>query len=218
MHTVLHGDAPSFVVEAVRILRDPSLFNWYTVTFLGVVLYVYAGEIEKRNWNVVLAGLAFWLMDWINEIINSLWLHFTHYAPIWTTTGDTSYQILVGLNIEICFLFAITGVLVAKQLPPDAKLKVLGIPNRWLFVVGFSSFAVFVEILLNQTGYFGWAYPWWDWPHFWLIIPFGYGTFLAMTVWVHDMAERAKQLKVVGSLAGIVIAALVAFGPILNWI
>ena len=42
-------------------------------------------------------------MDWINEVVNALVLHFTDRAAIWTTTGDTSYQILIGLNVEISF-------------------------------------------------------------------------------------------------------------------
>lgn len=218
MTITLHPDAPEWTRQAVRLLRDPTQFRWYTVTLLALVLYVYSVEVEKRNWNTVLAGLAFWGMDWINEVVNALWLHFTKYSAIWTTTGQTSYQILVGLNIEIAFLFAIAGVFVTKQLPEDKRQKILGIPNRWLFVLGFSCFAVFVEVLLNQTGSFGWTYPWWNWPNVWLIIPFGYGTFLVAAVVVHDMERRATQLKTVGAIWGIAVPALVVFGPILRWI
>jgi hypothetical protein len=51
-----------------------------------------------------------------------------------------------------------------------------------------------------------------------LIILFGYATFFAAAAWVYDMRDRAKQLRVVGSLAAIDIALIVAFGPILEWI
>lgn len=78
------------------MLRDPSVFKWYVVTLLALVLYVYAVEVERRRWDIVLAGIAFWLMDWVNEIVNALVLHLTDRAAIWTITGDTAYLILIG--------------------------------------------------------------------------------------------------------------------------
>jgi len=53
-----------FARQAQSILRDLDQFQWYVVPLLALVLYVYAVEIERRNWNVVCAGLAFWGMDW----------------------------------------------------------------------------------------------------------------------------------------------------------
>jgi hypothetical protein len=50
--------------EALKILRDGSQFQWYVIPLFALVVYVYAVEIERRNWNLVLAGLAFWGMDW----------------------------------------------------------------------------------------------------------------------------------------------------------
>ena len=99
------------------MLRDPDRFHWATVTLLGFALYVYAVEIERGNWGAVLAGLAFWSVDWINEVVNALVLHFTDRAAIWTATGDTSYQILIGLNVEISLLFLVAGIVFVKQLP-----------------------------------------------------------------------------------------------------
>jgi hypothetical protein len=72
---------------------------------------VYAVEVERANWSAVLAGLAFWLMDWLNEIVNALVLHFHGHAPLWTVTGDSGYVILIGLTIEISLFFAINGVI-----------------------------------------------------------------------------------------------------------
>lgn len=57
------ASATEFTRQAEHLLRAPGHFNWSTVTLLGLVVYVYAVEIERANWNVVLAGLAFWLMD-----------------------------------------------------------------------------------------------------------------------------------------------------------
>ena len=90
-------------MEAMSILRDGSQFQWYVIPMLAYTFYIYGTEIEKKNWNLVFAGLAFWGMDWFNEIWNALVFHFTNYAPVWATPGDTAFQILIGLNIEICY-------------------------------------------------------------------------------------------------------------------
>ncbi len=55
--------------RALALLRDGSHFQWYVIPLLLLVMYVYANEVERRNWSLVLAGLAFWLMDWFNEIL-----------------------------------------------------------------------------------------------------------------------------------------------------
>jgi hypothetical protein len=209
---------PPFTVEALRILRDPSHFQWTLLPFIGVAVYIYAVEIERRNWSAVFAGLAFWLMDWVNEIINALVLHFTHYAALWTTTGTTSFQILVGLNIEISLLFLTAGIVFTKQLPPDPRRKILGLNNRVWMVLGFSCFSVLVELLLHRTGSFHWAYPFWNVPHVELIVIFGYGTFYAMAAWVHDTPRLATKVRAVGALAAVVAAGLIAFGPIAGWL
>ena len=118
-----------FTLKAQRLLRDPAQFKWYVVTLLILVLYVYSVEVERRRWDIVLAGLAFWLADWINEIANSLILHFSHRAALWTVTGDTAYLVLIGLTIEISSMFAISGIVFAKSLPADRHLKLLGWPG-----------------------------------------------------------------------------------------
>ena len=57
-----------FALLALSRLRDASNFQWYVIPILSFVFYVYTVETEKRNWNIVLAGLAFWGADWLNEI------------------------------------------------------------------------------------------------------------------------------------------------------
>ncbi len=211
-------DVPAFTVEALRLLRDPSQFQWNAIALFGFVVYVYAVEIEKRNWNTVCAGLAFWSVDWINEVVNTLVLHFNGKAAIWTTTGRTSFQILPGLTLEITFLFAIAGIAFTKQFPPDKALRILGIPNRWVLVIGYSLFSVFVELLLHATGSFHWYYPWWNEHNPWLIVPFGYGTFYAAAAWVHDLPTLKGKVRATGALAGAAAASLVVFGPVLGWL
>ena len=207
-----------FTREAERLLRDSSQFKWYTVTLVAFVLYVYSVEVERRRWDIVLAGLALWLVDWFNEVVNALVLHFSHRAALWTVTGDTSYLILIGLTIEISFMFAVAGVVFVKTLPPDPRMRILGIPNRFALALLFSCFCVLVEILLHGTGYFHWEYWWWNVPFVPLIVIFGYLTFFLTAAYVYDLRDIRRQAKVVAALAALVGAMILVFGPILEWI
>lgn len=204
--------------QALSILRDGSLFQWYLIPLFAFVIYVYAQEIQRRDWSTVLAGLAFWGMDWFNEIWNSLVLHFTQRSAVWTTPGQTAYLILVGLTIEISFMFAIAGVAFVKMLPPDKHQKILGIPNRWFMAVVNSVFCVFVEVLLNRVDALVWEYPWWNWPNILLIILFGYLHFMVVCFWVYDMKKIRNKLITVGVIYGVDAVAILLFGVMLGWI
>jgi len=207
-----------FAIQAMSILREGSQFQWYVIPLLAFVFYVYSVEVEKRNWDLVLAGLAFWGMDWLNEIINSLVFHATNYAPIWGAPGNTAFLILIGLNIEIMFMFAISGVIWSKMILPDKETKILGIPNRVLIAVVGAAFCVFVEYILNSAGALTWEYTWWNRSAPWLIFLFGYLTFFITAFWVYDMKTLKSKLTVVGVIWTIVIFSLIIFIPILHWI
>jgi hypothetical protein len=209
---------PQFTLEAQRLLREPGQFDWSTVTLLALAVYVYAIEVEKANWSVVLAGLAFWLMDWANEIINALVLHFNGHAALWTVTGHSSFVILIGLTVEITLFFAINGVVFAKLLPADRSARILGLPNRWAMSIALSLVSVGVELLLHADGVFHWYYWWWNVASFPVIVVFGYLTFYAVAFTVHDMPRRARQIQVVGGLATLDLLAGLVFGPLLGWI
>ncbi|MFN2281788.1 MAG: hypothetical protein ACK2TZ_08005 [Anaerolineales bacterium] len=204
--------------QALSILRDPGQFQWYVITLFALIVYVYAVEIERRNWSLVFAGLAFWGMDWFNELWNSLVFHLTNYAPVWGAPGKTAYLILIGLNIEICFMFAIAGIAFGKMLPPDRKLKILGVPNRLLIAVGGSAFCVFVEILLNSMGALTWDYSWWNVGAPWLIFLIGYLPFFLVSFWVHDLENLKSKLSVVGVIYGVDLVLLAVFGIGLGWL
>lgn len=203
---------------AVAILRDAGQFQWYVITLFALAVYVYVVEIERRNWSLVFAGLAFWGMDWFNEIWNGLVFHFTGYAPVWGAPGRTAYLILIGLNIEICLMFAIAGVAFAKMLPADRRLRVLGVPNRLFFAVVGSIFCVAVEVILNALGALTWDYPWWSAQAPWLIFLVGYLPFFLVSFWVHDLEGVKKQLTVLAVIYGVDIASLILFLGILGWI
>jgi len=207
-----------FALEALSRLRDGSNFQWYVIPLLAFIFYVYTIEAEKRNWNLVLAGLAFWGADWLNEIINSLVFRATGYAPIWAEPGPTAYLILVGLNIETMFMFAVAGIIWTKMLHPDKDFKYLGIPNRWAVAIGGTIFSVFVEYLLNSVNALTWDYAWWNRGAPWLILIFGYLWFFVFAFWVFDMKEFKQKIQVVGTLWVVDIIALIVFAGFLKWI
>jgi hypothetical protein len=205
-------------LRALEILRDGSQFQWYVIPLFAFVVYVYAVEIERKNWDLVFAGLAFWGMDWFNEIWNGLVFHFTQYAPVWGAPGKTAYLILIGLNIEICFMFAIAGIAFSKMLPDDKRLKILGVPNRWFFAICNAAFCVLVEILLNRVGALTWDYAWWNARAPWLIFLFGYLYFFLVSFWVFDMESVKKKTITVGAIFAVDVACLAVFGAALGWI
>jgi hypothetical protein len=204
--------------HALKILRDASLFQWYVVPLFALVAYVYAVEIERRNWSCVFAGLAFYGMDLFNEIWNALVLHFTDRSAVWTTPGATAYLIFVGLTIEISFMFAVAGVAFTKMLPADKSLKILGIPNRWFFAVANSIFCVFVEVLLNRADVLVWEYPWWNFPNVGLIVLFGYLPFMVVSFWVYDMERIRNKIATVLAIYAVDFTAIILFASLLEWI
>ena len=204
--------------QALAILRDPSQFQWYVIPLFALAVYVYSVEIERRRWDIVLAGLAFWGMDWFNEIWNGLLFHFTQYAPAWGAPADTAFLILIGLNIEICFMFSILGVIFVKGLPQDRSLRILGLPNRLFLSIAFSIFCVVVEIFLNAAGALTWDWAGWNVTAPWLIFLLGYLPFFLVAAWVYDMPDMRARRKAVAAIYAFDAACLVVFGALLGWI
>jgi hypothetical protein len=157
-------------------------------------------------------------MDWFNEIWNALVLHFTQFAPVWGTPGNSAFVILAGLNIEIMFMFAVAGIIWTKMLLPDKNAKILGVNNRWFVAIFGSAFSVFVEYFLNKTNALTWEYAWWNRGAPWLIFLFGYLTFFIVAFWVYDMDSFKKKLQVVGVIWGFDILCIILFVGVLGWI
>ena len=204
--------------QALKILRDESLFQWYLIPLFALVVYVYAVEVERKNWSAVFAGLAFYGMDLFNEIWNALVLHFTDRSAVWTTPGDTAYLILVGLTIEISFMFAVSGVIFTKMLPKDKSLKIFGIPNRWFFAIANAIFCVFVGVLLNRADVLVWEYPWWNFPNVGLVFLLGYLPFMAVSFWVYDMEKIRNKIAAVLVIYAVDLPAIALFAGLLGWI
>lgn len=46
-------------LAALNILRNGNQFQWYIIPLFSFTVYIYAVEVEKRNQDLVFAGLAF---------------------------------------------------------------------------------------------------------------------------------------------------------------
>jgi hypothetical protein len=204
---------PEATQQALIILRSGITFQWYVIPLLVIVLYIYANEYEKGNYRVIAGGLALYMVHWFVEIINALIQHFSGHA-LWTVPSGTAFAIMVGVGIEISFMFSIAGIVVCKLMPKDPKQKIMGINNRLAFTVANAAFASILEIFLVKTPAFVWVYGWWGaFPVFVTV----YIPFFAAACYVHDWQPRAQKLFI-GSLFAINAIALIVFGGILKWI
>lgn len=198
-------------------LRDPSHFSWTIVPLFVIVVYLFFRQAELGNWSRILAALALWGMDWFNEIWNALVYHFSGFAPVWGIGHESSWLILIGLNVEIVLMFAVLGLACTLLLPADKNLKILGINNRLFFACLNSLLCVFVELALNHFGMLTWMWPWWNATHPYLIFLIGYLPFFLVAYAVYDMPSRRNQIATVGTILGIDAVALAVFLA-LGWI
>jgi hypothetical protein len=198
---------------ALSILRKGENFQWYVIALLALVVYVYLNEISKANWKGIAAGVALYSVHWFYEILNGLIQHFSGHA-LWTVPTGTAFLILIGVGIELSFMFAIAGLVMSKLLPADPKLKLLGINNRLLFAIGNAAFFSIVEIFLVKTPAFVWIYPWWGaFPVFVTVyIPF----FLA-AFYCYDWKPKT-QITFISTMAAIDALMLFIFAGVLQWI
>lgn len=145
-------------------------------------------------------------------------LKATDVAPLWATTGPTAYQFLVGINVEITFMFALGGIVYVKMLPADRSARILGMPNRLAVGLGLSIVSVAVELFLNAAGVFHWHWWWWNTPFVPLIVIFGYLWFFLFAAWVYDAPTPRKRWTRVGGLAAIDVTMALLFGVGLGWL
>ncbi|HOO71017.1 MAG TPA: hypothetical protein PK926_04580 [Spirochaetota bacterium] len=204
---------PELTQQALSILRNGETFQWYFIPLLAFVAYIYFNEISKKNWNGIAAGLSLYSVHWFYEILNALIQHFSGHA-LWTVPTGTCYLLLVGVGWELSMMFSVAGLIFSKILPDDPKMKILGINNRALFVVGNAAFFSIFEIFLATTPAFHWVYSWWGaFPVFITVyIPF----FLA-SVCAYDMKSRTRRIFI-GTFFIMDVLMLIVFAGILKWI
>jgi len=177
------------------------------------VIYIYTNEYSKKNWKGIAAGLSLYLVHWFFEIVNALIQHFSGHA-LWTVPTGTAWLLLVGVGIELSFMFSVAGLILSKLLPEDPKAKILGINNRIFFAIGNAALFSVIEIFLARTPAFHWVYPWWGvLPVFITVyIPFFVVSFLC-----HDWKPKTQRL-VIGSLFVLDTVLMITFAGILKWI
>lgn len=211
-------------LQALNGLRDLSTIQWYVIPLLAILFYIYTTEMKnaKRsgNWNAVFAGLTLLGADYLNETWNGWVLNITGHSAFWTAPGPTALRTMVGWNIEIIFMFAIIGIVYFNTIDEDKNVKILGIPNRWFWAIGYSVFCVFIEVLLNIGGHLIWEYPFWtrSFGGIWLILIFGYFWFFVITKYVIELDSNKKKIMVIGSLYGIATIMNIIGGGILGWV
>ncbi len=191
-------------------VRSTANFNWTFIALFAFVVYVYATEIQRKNYRVVVAGLALYMVHWFYEIMNAVICASTGFA-LWTVSPEsTSFILLVGVSWELSMMFAIAGLIMSKLLPEDPKKKILGINNRILFAVGNAAFFSAVEIFLASTPAFIWVYPWWGAIPVFITtyIPFFLAAFL-----VPDRKPRFQK-KFIGGLAAVNVILLAVLIPL----
>jgi hypothetical protein len=203
--------------QILAALRNGSNFQWYVIPLLAFAIYVYAAEAEKKNWSLILAGLAFWGIDWFNEIWNGVFFHLNGYAPLWGTPSNSALVILAGLNIEVMLMFSIDGILWTKFLPAKRSSKILGVNSRWFIAFFASVLSAAIEVLLNKFNVLVWLYPWWDANSPWLMFLYGYLLPFLFIFWLFDLDDLPKKIKIVGGIWAFDIIALTVFIG-LGWI
>lgn len=208
---------------ALQNLRDLTTLKWYVIPLLAIVFYIYTLEIKKaRNngdWNAVFAGLTLFGVDFINETWNGWVFHLTQRSAMWTAPGDTALRTMVGWNIEIMFMFALSGIIYYNTLSEDRSEKILGLPNQWFWAIGYAAFCVFIECLLNAGGHLVWEYPWWyrSFKGVWLIFLFGYFHFYVAIIIVINLKTIQRKIMAVSSLYAIAVIANIVTMGFLGW-
>jgi hypothetical protein len=210
-------------VRALEHLRDFSMLKWYVIPLLAIVLFIYATEMRKArangNWDPILAGLTLFGMDFFNETWNGWVLALSGRSAFWTTPGDTALRTLVGWNIEIMFMFAIAGIVFYHMCPENRSERILGLPGRWFWAIGFSAFCVLVECVLNIGGLLVWEYPFWtrSFAGIWLIFVFGYFEFFAAINWVLGLKSVRRRVTVIAVIYAVPVVMNVFGFDVMGW-
>ena len=209
--------------QALTGLRDLSTLQWYVIPLMAIVFYIYTREIREakltRDWNAVLAGLTIFGADFFNETWNGWFMHLSQRSAVWTAPGPTALRTLVGWNIEIMFMFLILGIVYYHTLSESKKDKILGLPEKWFWAIGYSIFCVFIECILNIGGHLVWEYQYWrlSFEGVWLIFLIGYFEFFCCAVLVISLKTLKAKLTTVGLIYAVpVVMNILALG-FWNW-
>ncbi|MBR6309303.1 MAG: hypothetical protein IKR39_11935 [Lachnospiraceae bacterium] len=208
------------LVDAIKV-RDTGNFNWTFIFILAVVFYIYWTNIQKKNYDVLYAGVALYGVHWLYEICNAIIGHFAGY-PLWSVSNEsTTFILLVGVCWELSMMFSIAGMISFKMLPEDRNKRYFtkggkkGISCKLVGAIEMALLFALVESFLAATSNhsFIWVYKWWG------VLPVfitTYVPFFLASNYVPDMEPRKRNrfLICLWSLVAILLVVLIPIGII----
>lgn len=210
--------------QALDGLRDFHTLQWYAIPLLALLFYIYVKEIKDArrsgHWDAIYAGLTLFGMDFLNETWNGWVMVLTDRSAFWTAPGPTALRTMVGWNLEIMFMFAISGIVFYHTLSEDRRTRILGLPNRWFWAIGYSIFCVIVELALNAGGHLVWEYDFWNasFGGVWLIFLIGYFHFYVATILVIQLESHRAKIYAISGIYGVAIAMNIIGMGVMGWV
>lgn len=210
-------------LKALEGMRNLATLQWYIIPLMAIVFYIYAKEIHrarrKGNWDAIIAGATLFGMDFLNETINGWIFQFTKYSALWTTPGNSALKTMIGWNIEIMFMFALSGMIYYYTLSRKQNKVILGLPEKWFWAIGYAAFCVFIEVLLNIGGHLVWEYPFWNrsFGGIWLIFLFGYFHFYVAIIFVLGLKTLRQKLQALAAIYGLAVVMNIFGLGIMRW-
>ena len=218
------GDGSQEAMDRVRdiVVRSTQNFNWTFIFILAVVFYIYWSEIHKKNWDIVVAGLALYGVHWLYEIANAIIGKIFGY-PLWSVSNDsTTFILLIGVCWELSMMFSIAGIISFKMLPQDRTKRYFtkggtkkGISCKLVGALEMALlFALFESFLAGTSNHsFIWVYKWWG------VIPVFITTYIPFFLaanYVPDMEPKKKKIFLIveWSLVALLLAILIPLGVI----
>jgi len=205
------------LVDAIKV-RDTGNFNWTFIFILAVVFYIYWTNIQKKNYDVLYAGVALYGVHWLYEIVNAIIAHVFGY-PLWSVSNEsTTFILLIGVCWELSMMFSIAGMISFKMLPEDRNKRYFtkggkkGISCKLVGAIEMALLFALVESFLAATSNhsFIWVYKWWG------VLPVfitTYVPFFLASNYVPDM-EPAKRKRFLICLWGLVAILLIVLIPL----
>jgi hypothetical protein len=202
-------------IKAMSMLRSTDQANWTIIPLIFFACYVYAVEVQKKNWDFVLFAVGAMAVWFQVEVANALVLYITGYAAPWMCSTNTSFLIFVGFNIEIFLAYFAVGILMyLKILPDDKKMKIFGIPNRVGFVIGGAVFCFMVELFMNKFNLLIWEYSWWKY----VVLP-GYIWIFYLITTAYDILTVRLDLRQKGMLVcSLIVVDIIIFLVLAVWL
>lgn len=211
--------------EIIESLKNGTI-NHYNVIFVNImILWVYAHLLKEKKWSMALGALALFSADVINEMMNTIIMFCTNYAPLWGTpkANATGWLLLPGWCFEIVGMFAVGAVpfFYIEEVIPWKGRKIIGLTvSQWVASFSACTIALVFEVILNQAGLLTWEWSFWGGGGPLSLVPvfiLGYLWFFYMGFLVKNMTSLKKQFITLGVM-WLIVGILFAICQINGWI